>query len=84
MVAAESLGLGTVDIGAIRIKSLEFTKELNLPKYAIPMIGLCVGYPDDDPGLKPRMPMKAIFFEEKYNTEKAKASMDEYDETFKK
>ena len=84
VVAAESLGLGTVDIGAIRIKSLEFTKELNLPKYAIPMIGLCVGYPDDDPGLKPRMPMKAIFFEEKYNTEKAKASMDEYDETFKK
>ena len=84
VVAAESLGLGTVDIGAVRIKSLEITKELNLPKYAIPMIGLCVGYPDDDPGIKPRMPMKAVFFEDKYDTEKAKEGLEEYDETFKK
>ena len=30
-VAAESLGLGTVDIGAVRIKILEIAKELNLP-----------------------------------------------------
>ena len=48
------------------------------------MIGLCVGYPDDDPGIKPRMPMKAVFFEEKYDAEKAKAGMDEYDDIFKK
>ena len=82
-VAAESLGLGTVDIGYIRFKSLEVTKELNLPKYAIPLIGLCVGYPDDDPGLKPRLPAKAVCFEEKYDTAKAKAGMDEYDETYK-
>ena len=40
------------------------------------MIGLCVGYLDDDPGLKPRMPMKAVFFENKYDTEKAKAGME--------
>ena len=48
------------------------------------MIGLCVGYPDDNPGLKPRIPMKGVFFEEKYNTEKVKAGVDEYDEIFKK
>ena len=84
VVAAESLGLGTVDIGAIRIKSLEVAKELNLPKYVIPLIGVCVGYPDDDPGIKPRLPMSAVFFEEKYDTEKAKAGVDEYDVTFKK
>ena len=84
VVAAESLGLGTVDIGAIRTKIKEVTKELNLPKYVIPMIGLCVGYPDDNPGLKPRIPMKGVFLEEKYNTEKVKAGVDEYDEIFKK
>ena len=39
-VAAESLGLGTVDIVAIRIKCLEVAKELNLPKYSLHMIGL--------------------------------------------
>ena len=84
VVAAESLGLGTVDIGAIRGKSLEVTKELNLPKYVIPICGLCVGYPDDDPGVKPRLPMSGVCFNEQYDTEKAKAGIDEYDETFKK
>ena len=82
-VAAESMGLGTVDIGGIRYKSLEVVKELNLPKYVIPICGLCVGYPDDDPGIKPRLPMSAVCFEGKYDTEKAKAGIDEYDETMK-
>ena len=84
VIAAESLGLGIVNIGAIRSKSLELTKLLNLPKYVIPICGLCVGYPDDDPGIKPRMPMSGVCFEEKYDTEKAKKGIDEYDEIFKK
>jgi FMN reductase [NAD(P)H] len=83
-VAAESLGLGTVDIGAIRGKSLEVAKELNLPKYVIPLVGLCVGYPDDDPGVKPRLPMSAVCFDNKYDTEKAKAGVEEYDVTYQK
>ena len=57
---------------------------MNLPKYVIPLIGLCVGYPDDNPGIKPRMPMNAVFFEDKYDTEKAKAGMEEYDKIFGK
>ena len=83
-VAAESMGLGTVDIGGVRVDSIEITKELNLPKYCIPMIGLCVGYPDDDPAIKPRMDPKAICFENKYNTDLAKTGVDEYDEVYKK
>ena len=84
VVAAESLGLGTVCIGGIWINPIDVTKELNLLKYVIPICGLCVGYPDDDPGLKPRFPPKAICFENKYNVENAKAGVDEYDEIFKK
>ena len=84
IVAAESMGLGTCAIGAIRGNPLEMVKLLNLPKYVIPLVGLTVGYPDDDPALKPRFPSKAICFENKYNTENAKAGVDEYDETFKK
>ena len=82
--AAESLGLGTVDIGGVRIRPIDIAKELNLPKYVIPLIGLCVGYADDDPGLKPRFPPKAICFENKYNVENSKAGVDEYDEIMKK
>ena len=84
VVAAESMGLGTVDIGALRGKSLEVTKELNLPKYVIPICGLCIGYPDDDPGIKPRLPVSAVCFDEKYDTDKAKAGVEEYDKTFNK
>ena len=83
-VAAESMGLGTCHIGAIRNKPLEMVKLLNLPKYVIPLVGLTVGYPDDDPGLKPRIPPKGVCFENKYSTENAKAGVDEYDEIFKK
>jgi len=82
-VAAESLGLGTVDIGGVRAKSIELSKELNLPKYVIPLVGLCVGYPDEDPELKPRLPSKSVCFEEKYDTSQAKAGIEEYDKTFK-
>lgn len=77
------MGLGTVDIGAIRIKSLEVTKLLNLPKYVIPLIGLCVGYPDTDTQIKPRFPPQSVCFENIYDAKKAKAGVDEYDETFK-
>ena len=84
VVAADALGLGKVPIGTIRAKSLEVTKELNLPKYVIPLIGLCVGYPDDDPGIKPRLPMKAVCFDEKYDVNIAKEGIDEYDKVYQK
>jgi len=84
VVAAESLGLGTVCIGGIRINPIDVVKELNLPKYVIPICGLCVGYPDQDPGLKPRFPPKYICFENKYDVENTKAGVDEYDEIYKK
>ena len=83
-VAAESMGLGMCDIGAIRSKSLVVTKLLNLPKYCIPLVGLCIGYPDDDPGLKPRIPSKGMCFENKYSVENAKAGLEEYDAIYQK
>jgi len=79
VVAAESMGLGTVPIGVIRKESLEIVKELKLPKYVFPVVGLCVGYPDDNPGVKPRLPTNTVCFEEKYDTSKIKSGVDEYD-----
>jgi len=84
VVAAESMGLGTVPIGLIRKASLEVVKELNLPKYVIPIVGLCVGYPDDNPGIKPRLPTNAVCFEEKYDTAKSKSGVDEFDVQYQK
>ena len=41
---------------------------MGLPPYVFPVLGLCIGYAAEDPGLKPRLPMRAMFFEERYDT----------------
>lgn len=82
-VAAESLGLGTVPIGDVRKNAQEVIRELQLPKYVFPMLGLCIGYPANNPGQKPRLPKKAVYFEEKYNPD-LKDKISEYDKTYAK
>lgn len=67
VAAAESFGLGTVPIGDIRFHALAVIRELELPRYVVPMLGLCVGYPAEEPGQKPRLPKEAVCFEEKYH-----------------
>ena len=36
---------------------------LNLPDYCVPLVGLCLGYPDQDPPLKPRLPKEMVYAE---------------------
>lgn len=81
VVAAESFGLGTVPIGDIRLYAFEAIRELNLPQYVVPMLGLCVGYPAEEPGQKPRLPKEAVCFEEKYNSD-LKGLLKQYDEQY--
>ena len=81
VAAAESFGLGTVPIGDIRLHALEAIQELNLPKYVLPLLGLCVGYPAENPGIKPRLPREAIYFEEQYNQD-LKPLLAQYDDTY--
>ncbi len=77
--AAESLGLGIVPIGAIRNDPKQLIELLELPKYVFPICGLCLGYPNDKPGLKPRLPKEAVYHEEKYNSN-LRGFIDRYDE----
>lgn len=81
VAAAESFGLGTVPIGDIRLHALEAVWELSLPKYVVPLLGLCIGYPAENPGIKPRLPKEAVYFEERYQPD-LKAQLEEYDETY--
>ncbi|MEC2071540.1 NADPH-dependent oxidoreductase [Alkalihalophilus marmarensis] len=82
ITAAESLDLGTVPIGGIRKNPLEVIELLELPKHVIPIAGLCVGYPSEDPGLKPRLPKEAIYHEESYQTNVA-ALIESYDQSMR-
>ncbi|WP_339843466.1 oxygen-insensitive NADPH nitroreductase [Paenibacillus sp. FSL W7-1088] len=84
LTAAESLGLGGVFIGGVRANINELSEVLNLPKYVIPLVGLCIGTPaGDKPDLKPRLPQSMVLLENNYsslNQEK----LATYDETMLK
>lgn len=81
IVAAESMGLGTVPIGDVRLNAKELIRDLKLPKYVFPMLGLCVGHPAEDPGLKPRFPMSAVCFDEVYGTD-TEGEIEVYDKEY--
>jgi FMN reductase (NADPH) len=65
-VAAESLGLGGVLIGGMRNDPDTVTRLLELPQLVFPMYGLCLGWPAEDPWLKPRLPRSVVVHEERY------------------
>lgn len=66
LLAAESLGLGGVFIGGIRNHIAEVTRLLALPRYVLPVFGLCLGWPDSNPQQKPRLPAELMMFENHY------------------
>ena len=78
LLAAESLGLGGVFIGALR-NDIEAVSELvGLPDYCVPLLGLCLGYPTQNPPPKPRLPHSLMFFENRYREPDAQA-LAQYD-----
>lgn len=64
--AAEAMDLGTVYFGSVLNDPKKLCELLQLPKYTFPVIGLGIGYPNQDPQLKPRMDMKFRVFDNKY------------------
>lgn len=70
VIAAESLGLGTVYIGALRNNVTRVIEELELPNGVFPVFGLCVGYPNTVKkiAVKPRLPQSAVLHHETYQS----------------
>jgi nitroreductase len=67
MVAAESLGLGGVYIGGLRNQPDNVAELLKLPEHVYPIFGMCLGYPDEKPEQKPRMPVKMVLKDDYYS-----------------
>ncbi|RKS85161.1 nitroreductase [Orbus hercynius] len=66
VIAAESLGLGCVYVGGVRNNIDQVTELLALPKFVLPLFGLCIGHPDQNPEIKPRLPKELVFFNNEY------------------
>ena len=64
--AAESMDLGTVYLGSILNDPWKIIELLDLPRYTFPVVGMGLGYPNQEPQLKPRMDMELRVFENKY------------------
>lgn len=79
-VAAESLGLGICYIGGLRNNPQGVSELLGLPDQVYPVFGYCLGYPDQNIDLRPRLPLSVVLKEEKYNTEGDKETIKAYDD----
>jgi nitroreductase len=68
MVAAESLGLGGVYIGAMRDHVDQVAAEIALPPGAFVAFGMCVGKPDParPTAVKPRLPQSVVLHHEQF------------------
>lgn len=67
-VAAESIGLSTVYIGALRNDPEKVSELLGLPSGCMAVFGLCVGYAAEQSvgEVKPRLPQETVLFHETY------------------
>ena len=77
--AAESLGLGGVFIGGIRNDPETLSELLDLPDLVYPVFGMCLGYPNQETSLKPRLPVTSILHEGKYQTDLIQENIQQYD-----
>ena len=80
-IAAESLGLGIVYIGGVRNNMEELSEVLGLPELVYPVFGMCLGVPDQEPVLRPRLPLKSVLHRNGYDKGQSLAGVKEYDET---
>ena len=81
VVAAESLGLGTVYIGALRNRPEDVAQAVGLPSGAVVVFGLVVGLPDParPASVKPRLDQSVVLHRESYNLEGQRAGIAAYD-----
>ncbi|WP_090395936.1 oxygen-insensitive NADPH nitroreductase [Natribacillus halophilus] len=79
-LTAKSYGLGGVMIGGVRNHPGQVADLLNLPELTIPIMGMCLGYPDQHPWQKPRLPQETVVHYESYHTGRLKKHLQDYEQ----
>ena len=75
--AAEAVGLGICYIGALRNDPYAVADLLELPEGVFGVFGLCIGYPEGEAEIKPRLPQSSVWMRETYDSE---AGIGDYDD----
>ena len=85
LIAAESLGLGGVYIGAMRNHPEQVAAALHLPPHVFAVFGMAIGWPDPAKatGIKPRLPQSVVLHRETYEPEAKRAAIAGYDTTMR-
>lgn len=80
LVAAESIGLGGVYVGAMRNHPEEVAAELGLPPNVFGVFGMAIGWPDParETGIKPRLPQEVVLHREQYDPLPKRAALERY------
>lgn len=81
VVAAQSIGLRTVYIGAMRNDPIRVAELLGLPPQSFVVFGLCVGYADGkaEGEVKPRLPQSVVLHHDRYDATKEATLRATYD-----
>jgi nitroreductase len=78
-LAAESLGLGIVMIGGLRDNPREVIQLLQLPAGVFGISGICIGYAEEIPSQRPRLPMAEVLHWDHYQSDGRPERLAEYD-----
>jgi len=81
MLAAESMDLGGVYIGAIRNNPQVVSELLDLPDHTYPLFGMCLGYPESKNEVKPRLPLEIVLKTDSYQSGNEVELLRKYDDT---
>lgn len=65
-LAAESLGLGICYMGSTLANCDQIGRILRLPETVVPVVGFSLGYPDEDPAPRDRLPLAGLVHQETY------------------
>ena len=66
VMAAESVGMGSVYLGGVPFWVKKIRKKYKLPKRVFPFVQLAMGYPAENPPPRPRYPLEFTLFEDEY------------------
>ncbi len=77
--AAEAEGLGCCPISAVRENVDEIARLVALPEAVFPVAGLCIGWPEGDPWISLRLPVRVVVHRNAYDDSALPVEIDAYD-----